>query len=111
MKKNKKNIVYSTNPDFSFEYDSENDGDTLPPNQQHLRIFPDRKNRKGKTVTMVTGFIGSKDDLKALEKELKNQCGSGGSSKDGDILLQGNFVAKIADYLKNKGYQCKISGV
>ncbi len=112
MKKSKKkNVVYSTNPDFEFEFEGNDELDTLPNTQQNLKIYPDRKNRKGKTVTVITGFVGSNDDLKNLEKKLKGLCGCGGTSKDGDILLQGNFIDKVSDYLKNEGFKIKISGV
>ena len=112
MKKSKKkNVVYSTNPDFEFEYEGGEEEETLPNQQQELRVYPDRKNRKGKTVTVVTGFVGSTDDLKDLEKKLKVRCGVGGSHKDGDILLQGNFIDKAAEFLRKEGYKVKISGV
>ncbi len=111
MKKSKKNVVYSTNPDFNYDYNSEQNQETVANSQQQLRIYPDKKNRKGKTVTIVTGFIGSSDDLKSLGKKLKSMCGSGGTVKDGDILLQGNFIKKVSEYFDKEGYKYKISGV
>ena len=109
--KGKKNIVYSTNPDFSYESDEESTGQDIPVNQQSLKVYPDRRNRKGKTVTVVSGFSGSTESMKSLEKELKSHCGTGGTVKEGDIFIQGNVVQKVSDYLKGKGYQVKISGV
>lgn len=108
-KKNKLN-VYSTNPDF--EWNEEEDFiETLPPPQQQLRVQLDRKKRKGKDVTLVTGFEGEEDDLKALGKTLKKKCGVGGSVKDNEILVQGNHVEKVCKLLKKMGYsQTKISG-
>lgn len=111
MKKSKKNVVYSTNPDFNYEHNSEGDQETLSNGNQQLRIYPDKKNRKGKTVTIITGFVGSSEDLKSLEKKLKSMCGSGGTVKDGDILLQGNFIKKVSEYFDKEGYKYKISGV
>ena len=111
MKKGKGDrVIYSTNPKFNFEEEKEDEMYLLP-NKQNLKIYPDRKNRAGKTVTIITGFIGSGERLKELEKELKSHCGCGGTSKDGDILIQGNFIQKISEYLKNQGYNIKISGV
>ncbi|WP_027419474.1 translation initiation factor [Crocinitomix catalasitica] len=111
-KKNKanKNIVYSTNPDFN--YDAEDDGEmeTLAPNQQDLRVLVDRKQRKGKEVTLVTGFVGTDDDLKDLGKLLKQKCGVGGAVKDGEIIIQGNSGQKILDLLLGMKYGVKKSG-
>lgn len=111
MKNSDKNFVYSTNPDFKFESDQNQNESNISNSQQNLRVFPDRKNRKGKTVTVISGFQGQTEDLKALEKKLKGLCGAGGTVKDGEILLQGNFIQKIADYLRNEGYKVKISGI
>lgn len=97
-------MVYSTNPDFAYETDDEPEAETLPPGQQKLRVSIDRRNRGGKTVTLVTGFTGSDDDLKALGKQLKAQCGVGGSAKDGEILIQGDFKTRVTELLRKAGY-------
>ena len=109
-KKNKNTIggiIFSTNPDFVFESDDDETVETLPPHKQHLKIMLDKKQRKGKTVTLISGFIGNADDLKELEKKLKVLCGSGGSSKDDEILIQGDFKDKIFDFLVKNGYGVK----
>ena len=108
MKKNdwkeRLNIVYSTNPDFSYETEEENMAETLPPQQQRLRVQLDRKNRGGKVVTLITGFVGNDDDLKDLGKMLKSKCSVGGSAKDGEIIVQGDFKQKVIDLLLKAGY-------
>jgi translation initiation factor 1 len=115
MKKRQKHsseggIVFSTNPDFVFDA-SEGDGlETPPPQQQQLRVMLDRKQRGGKEVTLVTGFRGTEDDLKALAKMLKTKCGVGGSTKDGDIIVQGDHRAKVLRLLLDEGYKAKQSG-
>ena len=111
-KKNKrKGIVFSTDPDFEYEYDQEEEMEELEPNQQKLRVFIDRKQRKGKSVTLVTGFVGPESSLKDLGKFLKSKCGVGGTVKDGEIIIQGEFKQKVVDLLKNKGYtNTKASG-
>ena len=103
-------VVYSTNSEFEFEADNKEEEETLKPGQQKLYIRLDRKNRKGKTVTLVEGFVGNEEDLKTLGKELKSKCGVGGSAKDGEILLQGNFRDRVATLLRDKGYNVKFSG-
>lgn len=103
-------VVYSTNSEYSYENDQQEDESTLPPAQQKLYISLDRKNRKGKGVTLVEGFIGKEDDLKALGKELKSKCGVGGSVKDQCILIQGDFRDRIQELLKQAGYQTKRKG-
>lgn len=97
-------MVYSTNPNFSYEENSSDDQYTLPPNQQRLYVSMDRKQRAGKEVTLVEGFIGTEEDLKDLGKGLKSKCGVGGSVKDGEILIQGHFKQKIYDLLIQAGY-------
>jgi translation initiation factor 1 len=111
-KKNKRiGTVYSTNPDFNYEYESEQEAELLPPKQQKLRVSIDRKQRKGKEVTLVTGFVGPEEDLKELGKLLKSKCGVGGSAKDGEIIVQGNQRDKVVELLKAEGYtQTKASG-
>ena len=97
-------IVYSTNPSF-FRETEENEGkSSIPAEKQRLRVYIDKKNRKGKTVTLINGFAGSEEDLRKLEKTLKNHCGTGGSIKDGEILIQGDQREKTIAYLKGKGY-------
>ncbi len=103
-------VVYSTNPDFDFETDGENELQTLPPRQQKLIVSLDRRNRKGKSVTLISGFTGTEDDLKELGKTLKSKCGVGGSVKEGEILIQGDFRERIVELLKTEGYQVKKSG-
>ena len=103
--KDRLGVVYSTNPDFSFEKEEEQVVETIPPEKQKLRICLDKRNRKGKAVTLITGFIGSNDALKELEKLLKTKCGSGGSSKDNEILIQGDFRDKILQILQDVGYK------
>ena len=104
-------IVYST--DSNYDYQSELDDpklETLPPQQQKLKVLLDKKSRKGKIVTLVEGFVGTEEDLDALAKLLKQKCGVGGNSKNGDILIQGDFKVKIHDILKKLGYQAKLVG-
>lgn len=103
-------VVYSTDPEFRYESEKAEEEHTLPQGEQQLVVMRDRKNRKGKTVTLVKGFVGKEEDLKALGRELKRICGVGGSVRDGEILIQGDFVARIADLLKARGYQVKRSG-
>jgi translation initiation factor 1 len=109
-KKEKLNVVYSTNPNFNYEFDEEEMIETLPKNQQKLYVSIDRKQRGGKEVTLVEGFIGSDDDLKELGKLLKSKCGVGGTAKDNEILIQGNFRDKLFDILTKEGYQVKKKG-
>jgi translation initiation factor 1 len=108
-KKNKKQIVYSTNPDFAYRYDQPSEEKTLPPAQQDLRIWIDRKGG-GKVASIIKGFVGSAEDLKDLGKELKNLCGVGGTAKNGEILIQGDHRDKILAHLENKGYGVKKAG-
>jgi len=103
-------VVYSTNPEFQFESGMDKAQQTLPPDQQLLYVRLDRKNRKGKTVTLVDGFAGTEEDLKLLGKELKSRCGTGGSAKDGEILVQGDFRERIITLLVDKGFKVKRSG-
>ena len=108
--KDRINVVYSTNPDFQYESNEDLELDTLPPQQQQLKIMLDKKARAGKQVTLISGFIGKQDDLEALSKSLKNLCGSGGSAKDGEILIQGDHRDKILNLLISKNYKAKKAG-
>lgn len=110
--KNKKNkgVVYSTNPDFEYQSGESTQEETLDPKEQALKVFIDRKQRKGKSVTIVANFIGTEDDLKALGKWLKSKCGVGGSVKDGEILIQGSVKEKVYNLLIAEGYSAKMSG-
>ena len=108
--KDRLGMVYSTDPDFQYDTGKDDEQDTVPPQQQSLRVSLDRKKRKGKSVTLVTGFVGTNDDLKDLGKLLKSKCGVGGTTKDGEILVQGDFVNKIVEILKKENYKVKRSG-
>ncbi len=100
-------IVYSTNPDFNYQNDKEEEPETLSASQQKLVVILDKKQRKGKIVTLVKGFIGKSEDLKELGKLLKTKCGSGGTIKDGDIIIQGVFRNKVVEILNSAGYKVK----
>ncbi len=109
MGKNNNNsgIIYSTNPDFIKEEEDEPAIETLAPSQQKLKVITDAKHRAGKTVTLIQGFVGTEADLESLTKTLKNFCGSGGSFKDGEIIIQGNHTDKIKKKLTEIKYQLK----
>ena len=102
--KERLNVVYSTNPNFNYEMDDDEEQVTPAPAQQNLRVQLDRKNRGGKVVTLITGFVGTDNDLKDLGKFLKTKCGVGGAAKDGEIIVQGDFKQKILELLKKEGY-------
>ena len=102
--KERLNVVYSTNPNFNYETDDDEEQVTPPPPQQNLQVQLDRKNRGGKVVTLITGFVGTDNDLKDLGKFLKTKCGVGGAAKDGEIIVQGDFKQKILELLKKEGY-------
>lgn len=108
--KNIQGIVYSTASDFSYDYEQAAEAETLPPQQQNLKVMIDRKNRGGKEATLVTGFIGTDADLQALGKILKSKCGVGGSAKDGEIIVQGNHADKVLQLLLQQGYKAKRAG-
>lgn len=106
-KKNKpdtRGFVYSTNPNFSFEPEESN-LETLPPAQQKLKVRLDTKHRGGKAVTLVEGFVGKEDDLEQLGKKLKTFCGTGGSAKDGEIIVQGDQRDKVLQWLVKNSYK------
>ncbi len=109
MKPKREGIVYSTNPDFVFESEEKNI-QTLANQQQNLRVMLDKKQRGGKKVTLITGFMGQPADLEALGKSLKTACGVGGSAKDGEILIQGDFREKILQLLIKQGFKAKLAG-
>lgn len=107
--KDRLNVVFSTNPDFKYESDDEQETvEKLPNEKQKLRIELDKRNRKGKAVTLITGYVGSDDDLGELARMLKTKCGSGGSSRCGEILIQGDFRQKIDEILKKEGYKTRV---
>jgi len=108
--KNKENrLVYSTNPDFRPTDETQPEEETLLPGQQNLTISLDKKQRKGKQVTLVLNFVGSENDLKELGRILKSKCGVGGSVKDGEIIIQGDFRQKIKSLLDSMGYRSKLT--
>ena len=102
--KSRLNVVYSTNPDFQYETGNEEEAETLPKDKQQLRISLDKRNRGGKMVSLITGFVGKDNDLQALGKLLKVKCGVGGSAKDGEIIIQGDFRKKLQELLQKEGY-------
>ena len=106
--KNKKGVMYSTNPDFEYEYENE-EMETLPNKEQHLKVCID-KHRADKIAVIIKDFIGTTDDLKDLGKRLKSKCGVGGSAKNGEIIIQGNVRDKVLELLKKEGFNYKRVG-
>ena len=102
-------VVFSTNPDFQYETDKEEQATTLAPERQNLKIWLDRL-KGGRVATVVRGFVGSTDDLAALGKELKKSCGVGGTAKDGEIIIQGDHRDRVVELLTKSGYRCKRAG-
>jgi translation initiation factor 1 len=105
--KKREGVVYSTNPEFGFEYQQQEHSTTSPPQQQNLLVALDKSGRAGKQVTLITGFIGKNEDLEALGKMLKSKCGVGGSVKDGGILIQGDVRDKVVQILLKEKYKAK----
>jgi len=112
MPLNNKNsrVIYSTDPDYRYEEEEREGVVSLLPSQQKLYLSLDKKQRKGKKVTLITGFVGNDNDLKSLGKQLKSTCGSGGSVKDGVVLIQGDFREKIKNILEKEGFKVKQHG-
>lgn len=108
--KSRQGVVYSTNPEFTFSHGEAPESELLPPEKQQLYIAIDRKQRNGKTVTLITGFSGPEDALLELAKSLKQYCPTGGSAKDGEIYIQGEFREKIKNYLLSIKYKVKLNG-
>ncbi len=105
--KSRLGVVYSTNPDFQYETETTSEAETLPPARQRLIVRIDRRQRAGKQVTLVEGFVGTSDDLAALAKTLKTKCGVGGTAKDGEITIQGDLRDKVTALLLSMGYNAK----
>ena len=103
-RKKRVGVVYSTNTDFDYSEDTQDEAISLPKNQQKLRLYKERAGRGGKTVTIVKFFVGSEDDMVALCKLIKQKCGVGGSVKDGEIIIQGDHRERLLDILKKEGY-------
>ncbi len=109
--KDREGIVYSTSGDFKFQYrDDEKENETLTPNHQNLKVMLDKKQRAGKKVTLVSNFIGTQKDIEELGKKLKSKCGVGGTVKNGEILIQGDFRDRILELLLADGYKAKKAG-
>lgn len=108
--KDRLGVVFSTDQDFNYEKDDDQTMETLPSNQQKLYVSLDKKNRGGKAVTLIEGFVGSEHDLKVLGKRIKTKCGVGGSTKDGEVLIQGDFRNKVVELLLKEGFQVKRKG-
>lgn len=108
--KSRLGVVYSTNPDFQYNNIEEPEMETLPPEQQKLIVMLDRKQRKGNEVTLIRGFVGTEEDLKELARRLKTKLGTGGSAKDGEVIIQGDFRDRVMEFLISEKYKVKKSG-
>lgn len=102
--KDRLGVLYSTNPNYQYQTETEEEAETLAPAEQRLRISLSKKQRAGKEVTLIEGFVGKEEDLSALAKVLKNKCGVGGSAKEGEILIQGDQRSKVKELLLSLGY-------
>lgn len=108
--KKRDGVVYSTSSDFEYNYQQNEEAETLPPQQQNLKVALDKSGRAGKQVTLVSGFVGGAADLDTLTKMIKTKCGVGGSAKDGEILIQGDVRDKVVQILQKEGYKAKRVG-
>jgi translation initiation factor 1 len=109
-KQNQRGVVYSTDPDYAYDSSDQESENALPPAEQQLVISLDRKARRGKSVTLIEGFVGPAQALKDLGKQLQGMCGVGGSAKNGQILLQGDFRDRVSEWLRGAGYRVKLRG-
>ncbi len=105
--KSRLGVVFSTNPEFSYHNDIQQVIESIPSSKQNLIVAIDRRNRGGKQVTLVTGFVGREDELEELGRKVKSKCGTGGSVKDGEIIIQGDFRERVVTYLLSLGYKAK----
>lgn len=105
--KSRLGVVYSTNPDFNYQQEQDSEADTPDPSKQRLIVRIDRRQRAGKQVTLIEGFVGKSEDLAALAKTLKTKCGVGGTAKDGEITIQGDLRDKVVALLLGMGYNAK----
>ena len=104
-KSDKHGFVYSTDPKFNYQHEDEPASETLPPQQQKLKVRLDTKHRGGKAVTLIEGFVGTDEDLQTLGKAVKNFCGTGGAAKDGEVIVQGDQRDKVMQWLQKSGYK------
>lgn len=108
--KKRRGVVYSTDNNFEYKHQDSSEPDTLPNEEQKLKVMLDTKQRKGKKVSLITGFVGTEEDLKDLAKFIKTKCGTGGSAKDGEIIIQGDMREKIVEILRTENYNVKKAG-
>ncbi|MEQ8364138.1 MAG: translation initiation factor [Cyclobacteriaceae bacterium] len=108
--KNREGVVYSTNQDFGYSTSESHESETIAPAQQNLKVMLDKSGRAGKQVTLVKGFVGTSGDLDSLTKMLKTKCGVGGTTKEGEVIIQGDVREKVLALLIKEGYKAKKSG-